>query len=142
MNEIGQKPEGWAASGILLPLAVVAMLAGAAGVAGPATPDRSRAIAFAAAVSSLGCVAAWAVGLIRQASPAGRVAAPLAATGLRLAPALAALAWLQSGGRSLAAAGAGEFLVGFYLAALAADVIRMIIHGRAGARRRGGTDAN
>jgi hypothetical protein len=86
--------------------------------------------------------AAWAVGRVRTASPAGRVTAPLAATSLRLAPALVALGWLQTGGRPLADAGAGEFLVGFYLAALAAEVIRMIIVGRAGARRRGDTHPN
>jgi hypothetical protein len=142
MNEIRQAPEGSAAAGIGVPLAVVAVLAVVAIVASPATPGRGRAVAFAGGVCGLGCAAAWAVGQIRPTSPAGRVTAPLAATGLRLAPALVALAWLQTGGRALADAGAGEFLVVFYLAALAADVIRMIIRGRAGARRRGGTDAN
>ena len=125
-----------------MPLGVVAVLAVAAIVASPATPGRGQAVAFAAGVCGLGCAAAWAVGQIRSTSPAGRVTAPLAATSLRLAPALVALAWLQTGGRALADAGAGEFLVGLYLAALAAEVIRMIIKGRAGARRRGGTDEN
>ena len=142
MNEIRQTPEGSAAAGIIVPVAVVAVLAVAAVAASPTTPGRGRAVAFAAGVCSLGCAAAWAVGQVRPTSPAGRVTAPLAATSLRLAPALVALAWLQTGGRTLAAAGAGEFLVGLYLAALAAEVIRMIIRGRAGARRRGGTDAN
>ena len=142
MNEIRQAPEGSAAAGIIIPLAVVAVLAVAAVVASPATPGRGRAVAFAAGVCSLGCAAAWAVGRVRTASPAGRVTAPLAATSLRLAPALVALGWLQTGGRPLADAGAGEFLVGFYLAALAAEVIRMIIAERAGARRRGDTHPN
>jgi len=142
MNEIRQAPEGSAAAGIVVPLGVVAVLAVAAIVASPATPGRGQAVAFAAGVCGLGCAAAWAVGQIRSTSPAGRVTAPLAATSLRLAPALVALAWLQTGGRALADAGAGEFLVGLYLAALAAEVIRMIINGRAGARRRGGTDEN
>jgi hypothetical protein len=142
MTEIRQTPEGSAAAGIIIPLAVVAVLAVAAVVASPATPGRGRAVAFAAGVCSLGCAAAWAVGRVRTASPAGRVTAPLAATSLRLAPALVALGWLQTGGRPLADAGAGEFLVGFYLAALAAEVIRMIIARRAGARRRGDTHPN
>ena len=142
MNEIRQAPEGSAAAGIVVPLGVVAVLAVAAIVASPATPGRGQAVACAAGVCGLGCAAAWAVGQIRSTSPAGRVTAPLAATSLRLAPALVALAWLQTGGRALADAGAGEFLVGLYLAALAAEVIRMIINGRAGARRRGGTDEN
>ncbi len=115
------------------PVAVAAL---AALAVGPATPGRRRAIAFAAAVCTVGSLAGWAAGRRARATPAGRVTAALAAMGLRLGPALVALGWLQSAGGPLAADGADGYLVIFYLATLAAEVIRTIMNERRGARRR------
>lgn len=146
MTESRQPTEGSSASGIVVslvvPLGVLAAAACAALASGPPTPDGTSAVLFAAGVCGVGCVAAWAVNQPRRTSPAGRVAASLAATSLRLAPALVALGWLQASGDGLAASGAGGYLVSFYLATLAADVIRTIMMSRDGARRRGGIETN
>jgi hypothetical protein len=146
MKESCQPTEGSSARGIVVslvvPLGVLAAAACAALVSGPPTPDGKSAVLFAAGVCGVGSVAAWAVSQPRLTSPAGRVAAPLAATSLRLAPALVALGWLQTSGSTLAASGAGGYLVSFYLATLAADVIRTIMMSRDGARRRGDIETN
>jgi hypothetical protein len=146
MTESCQPTEGSSARGsvvsLVVPLVVLAAAVLAALVSGPPPPDGQSAVLFAAAVCGVGCVAAWAVNQPRRTSPAGRVAAPLAATSLRLAPALVALGWLQASGGGLAASGAGGYLVGFYLATLAADVIRTIMVARDEARRRGGIETN
>jgi hypothetical protein len=120
-------------------VAATAFAATAAWFFGPHTPDRRQAILFAAATCLTGSVGAWAVGLRPTGTAAGKAALPLAAMALRLAPALAALAWLPTGGARLRAAGAGEILVACYLAALGADVARIIIGRRNSITRpRGG----
>lgn len=125
--------------GIAVAVAAIALAAAVAWLIAPDTPDRRQAIGLAAATCLAGSVAAWAVGLRPAGTAAGRAALPLAAMTLRLAPALVALAWLQAGGTRLRAAGAGELLVAFYLAALGADVARIIIGGRnSGPRPHGG----
>lgn len=123
--------------GLLIPVAVIVAAATIAFGIGPNSPERNRAIGFAAGVCAAGAFAAWFATLLPATSAAGRVAAPLAAVSLRLFPALVALGWLQSRGAGLRAAGADRFLVGFYLAMLAAEVIRAIMEGRRGARSRG-----
>lgn len=140
MTESGQAADRSGASGAIVPLVVIVGIASAALLIGPNTPGRMRAVGFAAAVCGMGALAAWAVSASPRTSPAGRVAASLAATSLRLAPALVALGWLQAAGGALAAEGAGGYLVIFYLAALAAEVIRTIMEARRGARRRGAND--
>ena len=125
---------GLAASG-----AALAVAAGLAWLVGPDDADRRQALAFAAATCLAGNIGAGAIGLWPAGTAAGRAALPLAAMGLRLAPALVALGWLQTRGATLRAAGAGELLVIFNLAALGADVVRIIIGGRnTGPRPRGG----
>ncbi|MFN5756536.1 MAG: hypothetical protein ACK54F_11680 [Planctomycetia bacterium] len=123
--------------GLLIPVAVIVAAAGVAFGIGPNSPERNRAIGFAAGVCAAGAFAAWFATLLPVTSAAGRVAAPLAAVSLRIFPALVALGWLQARGSGLRAAGADRFLVGFYLAMLAAEVIRAIMEGRRGARIRG-----
>lgn len=140
MTESRQACGGSGASGAAAPLAMVAGVALTVLAIGPHAPGRTRAVAFAAAVCGIGVLAAWAVSRSPRASPAGRVAASLAAMSLRLGPALVALGWLQSAGGTLAADGAGGYLVIFYLTALAAEVIRTIMEERRGARRRGAND--
>lgn len=139
MRETGHSAGAGGACTLIGPLVVVAVAALAACAIGPATPGRRRAIVFAAAVCAVGSLASWAAGRRARATPAGRVTAALAAMGLRLGPALVALGWLQSAGGTLAADRAGAYLVIFYLAALAAEVIRTIMVERRGARRRGDT---
>lgn len=125
--------------GIAVAVAAIALAGAVAWLLGPDTPDRRQALSLAAATCLFGSVAAWAVGLRPAGTAAGRAAVPLAAMTLRLAPALVALAWLQAGGARLRAAGAGELLVAFYLAALGAEVARIIIRGRnSSPRPRGG----
>jgi apolipoprotein N-acyltransferase len=121
--------------GLVIPTAVVFLAAAVALAIGPASPERTRAIGFAAGVCFAGAFAAWFVTLLPVTSAAGRVAAPLAAVSLRIFPALLALGWLQTRGAALRAAGADRFLVGFYLAMLAAEVIRAIMEGSARGRK-------
>lgn len=123
--------------GLVIPTAVVLVAASVALATGPASPERTRAIGFAATICFAGAFGAWLVTLFPVSSAASRVAAPLAAVSLRIFPALVALGWLQTRGAGLRAAGADRMLVGFYLAMLAAEVIRAIIEGRRGARSRG-----
>jgi hypothetical protein len=63
--------------------------------------------------------------------------------GLRIFPALVALGWLQTpAGSRLREAGAGEMLLAFYLAVLAADVILNIMGSGGGGSAAGPTTAN
>jgi len=120
--------------GLIAPAAVAAAAAAALALA-PPDAERRRAIAFAAGVCLTGTIAAWLVGFWPVRTPSARVTASLAATGLRLFPALLGLGWLQAGGGDLAAAGAGESLVIFYLVSLAAELIRTIMAVAAQPRR-------
>jgi hypothetical protein len=108
---------------------------------GPDDPHHRRAVLFAATVCLGGSLAAWLVGLWQSTTPAGRVTASLAALALRLFPALVALAWLQTAGAELRAAGAGELLVFFYLTALAVDLVRTIMKASGKAPRPGSDEA-
>ena len=125
--------------GLAAAVAAITLAAGLAWLIGPDDPDRRQALVFAAATCLLGSIGAWSISLWPAGTTAGRAVLPLAAMGLRLAPALAALGWLQASGATLRAAGAGELLVVFYLAALGADLARIIIGGRNSVPRpRGG----
>jgi hypothetical protein len=112
--------------GLIGPAAVVGAAAAALALA-PSDPPRRHAVGFAAAICLTGSVAAWLIGFWPATTPSGRVTAGLAATCLRLFPALLGLGWLQAGGGDLAAAGAGENLVIFYLVSLAAELVRTIM---------------
>ncbi len=128
MTEINRPGNRSRAPGLFSAAGVIALAAVTAFFWGWTSPERLRAIAFAAAVSLGGAVGAWFAGLWPATTPAGRVTASLATVALRIFPALVALAWLQAGGAELRAAGAGELLVIFYLAALAVEVIRTIMN--------------
>lgn len=120
--------------GLIVPAAVVAAAAAALALA-PRDPAHRHAVGFAAGICLTGAIAAWLVGFRPATTPSGRVTAGLAATGLRLFPALLGLGWLQAGGGDLVAAGAGENLVIFYLVSLAAELVRTIISASAQSRR-------
>jgi hypothetical protein len=111
-----------AAAAVSLVAAVAVALA-----LGDRGPDRIRAIVFAAGTCAAGLLASTVVLLLPATTPSARVAMALAASGLRLFPALVALGWLQAGGGDLRQAGAGGLLVAFYLVVLAADVAATIM---------------
>lgn len=99
--------------------------------------DRVPAIAFAAGIALVGGLGGWLAGRQRTTEPARAVGANLAAVCLRFFPALAAVAWLHVAGGRLRENGATEWLLGFYLASLATDVLLNIIGLLGG--RHGGT---
>jgi hypothetical protein len=103
--------------GVLTAMVLVAL------AAGDGSPSFHRAVAFTAAVCGGAALAGWIVSRWPCRSPATAVAAGLAAILVRVTAPLAALAWLQSGGETLRAAGADRLLVSFYLALLATDVV-------------------
>jgi hypothetical protein len=121
---------GWTILGAVI-LAVV--LAGAAGLAlatADATPRVVEAIAFAAGVCLFGSVGGWFIARWPTRNPALAVAQGLGAVALRIFLPLAALGWLQTGGNGLSEAGAGRFVLFFYLALLATDIFLHIMGGR------------
>ena len=117
---------------------IVGALALLATAAGSGRPGHGRAVGFAATVCLTGAVAGWMVTVRPALTPMGRVTASLASLSLRLFPALMALGWLQAGGRDLRAAGAADLLVIFYLAMLAAEIVRTIIMSSRESRSRPG----
>lgn len=91
-------------------------------------PLRRQSVMLAASTTACGSLVGWLVarwGRDRNAGTA--VAAGLGATLLRIAPPLAALAWLGGPGRPLRDAGAGSVLVAFYLLLLAVDIVLHIM---------------
>lgn len=118
----------------------MAVVAGAAGVAiasGNAAPRLAEAVAFAATVCLVGGVGGWIVARWPTDKPALGVAKGLGAVGLRIFLPLAALGWLQGAGSGLREAGGDRFLLVFYLAILATDILLHIIGGsRLGGNRR------
>ena len=116
---------------------VVATVATVAIAMGDRDPGRLIAIAITAGISLAGSLGGWLVGRLATTDPARTVATGLAAVCLRFFPALAALAWLQSAGGRLREQGAAEWLLVFYLAVLATDILLHMI----GARGVGGGGA-
>jgi hypothetical protein len=121
--------DGSPAWGLVVTAAILVVGSGIAVGCGWTSTDRLRAIAFAATVCFTGACAAWCVGLWPATTPSARVTASLGTVALRIFPALFALGWLEVAGADLRAAGAGELLAFFYLAVLAAEVIRTIMKG-------------
>lgn len=123
---------------LAVPVLAVAAAAAAAWLVNHRDATRVSAIIFAAGVCLAGSMAAGCAGLVAGSTPSGRVASSLAAVTLRLLPALAALGWLQTSGGEIQRAGGGPLLLAFYLAALAADLLRIIMGSSRGGRGRGG----
>jgi len=128
--------------GFVVGAATLGVMAGGCWALAPSQPTRNRAILFALAVCLVGTAGAAAAAAIPTTTAATRAAVPLLGIGWRLGPALVALAWLQSGGSDLRAAGAATFLAAFYLAALAADIVRIIIWERNSGRTPRGSRPN
>lgn len=149
---MSQEPEAFAPisvartrSAVIGTVVLLAVLAGAVLVAlaaGDGTPSSRRAVAFTAAVCGGGAVGAWLISRWPHRQPAIMVAAGLAAVFFRLAMPLAALAWLQTDGQALQAAGADKMVAGFYLALLATDIVLNILWAEKRAASRGTTLPN
>jgi len=91
-------------------------------------PLRRQSVMLAASTTACGSLVGWLVARWGRDRGAGTaVAAGLGATLLRIAPPLAALAWLGGPGLPLRDAGAGSVLVAFYLLLLAVDIVLHIM---------------
>lgn len=126
---------GWTWIGAATLAAVMAITAAAALVTGKPQPGRAAAIGLAAGVCLFGSLSGWIAGRCAPRDPALAVAASLAAVCLRIFPPLAALAWIRSAGETWRENGAAEWLLIFYLALLATDILLHIIGARTGGRR-------
>ena len=121
---------GWTLFGTAVLAAVLASAAGLAIVAGGETPRTSEAVAFAATICLAGGVGGWVVARWPSRNPALGVAKGLGAVTLRIFLPLMALGWLQTGGTGLRAAGADRYVLIFYLALLATDILLHIMGDR------------
>lgn len=132
----------WTWIGATALVAVVATIATLALTLGGHGPGRVQAITLAAGICLAGSLGGWLVGQLGPTDPARNVATRLAAVCLRFFPALAALGWLQSGGGRLRESGAAEWLLVFYLALLATDILLHMIGARSGWNGGGAGPAN
>jgi hypothetical protein len=130
-NQARRRAElGWTLWGTA---ALAVVLAGGSSLAlatGGKEPRLGEAVGFAAAVCLFGAFGGWIVARWPVRNPAIAVAKGLGAVTLRIFLPLVALGWLQSGGGWLRAAGADRFLLFFYLALLATDIVLHIIGSR------------
>lgn len=129
----------WTMGGAAVIVVVLTAVAGAALATGDASPGRRRAIGFAAGICLVTSLAGWLAGRAAPTNPARAVGLGLGAVGLRSFPLLMALGWLQVAGGDLRAAGAGEWLLFFYLVLLATDILLHIMGTRG--RRNGGASS-
>ena len=118
---------GWTLFGTAVLAAVLAGAAGLAIVAGGETPRTSEAVAFAATICLAGGVGGWIIARWPTSNPASGVANGLGAITLRIFLPLVAMGWLQAGGGWLREAGADRFVLIFYLAMLATDILLHIL---------------
>jgi hypothetical protein len=131
VNRSTQAPNrAWTLVGVVALVATAGVVAGAALGSGAAQePGGGTAVGFAAAVCLAGSLGGWLLARWPAAMPARRVAQGLAGTAVRLFVPLFALAWLQAAAPGLRGAGAGKWLLIFYLALLAVDIFLTIIEG-------------
>jgi predicted permease len=154
MNDAAAKrswpPRGWTLLGAGVLLAVWAAGMAVAVAWGDRSAGGRAGAAFAGVVCLTGSLGGWLMARLGDRlaahAAAGRrtlaVAAGLSAIAVRLALPLLALAWLQTGGKELADAGAGGVLLGLYLALLATDIFLTIMGRSERPPNRGRTDAN
>ena len=115
--------------GVAALLATAAVVGGGALAFGGGRPEWPQAVAYAATICLPGAVIGWIVARLPGLGPATAVAASLAATVLRIIPALAALAWLSTGRSEPVRTETASLLVVFYLALLATDILLHIMVG-------------
>ncbi|MFN9367233.1 MAG: hypothetical protein ACK6CT_00480 [Planctomycetia bacterium] len=131
MSRTGQASEriSTLAGGMIL-VTATALVAGAGLLAGTAEkPGGGAALAFAAGVCLAGALGGWTLARWPVSIPSRRVAQGLGSTAVRLFGPLVALGWLQAAAPGLRQAGAGEWLLIFYLVLLAVDIFLTIIGG-------------
>lgn len=128
----------WTVVGALVLVAVLALALSVSLATGGRQPARLKAIGSVAGICLAGSLAAWFVARSAPADPARAVAAGLGAVVLRLFPPLATLGWLQSAAPEFRDHGAAEWLLIFYLALLATDILLHIMEPRASAGCHGG----
>lgn len=109
---------------------------------GDGSPSRSRAIAFSGTIACGAALTGWGVTRWPWRSASLAVAASLAGVVARIMIPLAALAWLQTSGSDLRAAGADRWLVVFYLTLLATDIALTIMDGARNRPTGGGRAEN
>jgi drug/metabolite transporter (DMT)-like permease len=124
----------WTWIGAAALVAVLAAAVAAAVASAEDQPGRRAAIMFAAGVCLAGSLGGWLVGRLRPAVPARAVATGLAAVCLRFFPPLVAMAWLPVAGGRLHENGALHWVLVFYLALLATDILLHMIGPRADQR--------
>ena len=115
------------AAGVAAILAVAATMGAVAIATGARDPGRVQAIMFAAGISLFAGLGGWLAERARPPSPGLAVAATLGAICIRVFPLLASLAWLRESGGRLYDDGAAGWLLVFYLAILATDVLLHIM---------------
>ena len=127
-----QRPSelGWTLIGTVTLATVLAAATGLAIATGGDQPRLGEAVGFAAAVCLVGSFGGWLIARWPATNPANGVAKGLGAVTLRIFLPLAALGWLQSEDNGLREAGADRFLLFFYLALLATDILLHIIGSR------------
>ncbi len=123
------RERGWTIVGAAVLAAVLAGAAGLVMATGGDAPRRREAVACAAAICLVGSLGGWLIARWPSTTPSMGVTKGLAAVALRIFLPLAGLGWLQAGGRDLREAGADRFLLVFYLALLATDVLLHMIGG-------------
>ena len=131
----------WTLVGAAILLAVLAVAVAGALATGDGDPGRRRAVGFAAGICLVTSLGGWLAGRVAPANPARAVGLGIGAIGLRVFPLLVALGWLQTAGGSLREDGAGEWMLAFYLALLATDVLLHII-GPRGSQNGGASSTN
>lgn len=129
---VGHRAWTWIGAATLVAVLTAAVAAAVASAAD--RPGRTEAIMFAAGACLAGSLGGWLVGRLRPADPARAVAAGLAAVCLRFFPPLVAMAWLPAAGGRLHENGALHWVLVFYLALLATDVLLHMIGPRADQR--------
>ncbi len=128
------RDRAWTSIGAVTLVAVAAIAAAVALSAGELRPGRGAAIGLAAGVCLFGSLSGWIAGRWAPRNAALAVAAGLAAVCLRVFPPLAALAWIQAAGEKWRESGAAGWLLIFYLALLATDILLHIMGARADGR--------
>jgi hypothetical protein len=117
-------------AGAALLLGTLAAAVAVALALGGDDPTHRRAVALAAVATGGGALAGWLVARWGHGQGAATaVATGLGSTLVRIAPALATLAWLGLPDNPLRRSSAPALLVAFYLALLAADVLLNIMVG-------------
>jgi hypothetical protein len=123
--------------GVAVLLGVLGAMSAVSLVLGRGRPGWAAAVGFAAAIVGVSSIGGWILGRFASRTPAGGVAAALAASTARIALPLAALAWLAARNPSLGESPEAGLLVVFYLVLLATTLLATMMEARAGRGKTG-----